>query len=128
MFHVDSFKCPRLQWLNDPSAWQVGDSSGLTEGSGGSFEISEDGADLYMSAPAFKDFWARTYYSPLLIKHDASSLMGEIPVDAEATISVDFDFTPMNQFDQVLPLNGDLNLTYMKDLLSVCSGWTIDIP
>ena len=89
-------------WLNEPSSWNVEDTSGSTEGSGGSHSISADGKELTIQAPAFKDFWSRTYYSPTLIKHDASGLLAEIPAQVEATVSVDFDFTPKNQFDQVL--------------------------
>jgi hypothetical protein len=102
MHHVTSFRSDRLSWFNEPSAWGVGDPTGKREGSGGSFEISADGLELSISAPAFKDFWARTFYSPLLVKHDASGLLGEIPAGVEATVSVDFEFTPKNQFDQVI--------------------------
>lgn len=98
---VKTFLSERLSWLNDPTAWGVTDASGEEEGSGGGYKISEDGSELTISAPAFKDFWARTFYSPLLIKHDASGLLGEIPATMEATVSLDFEFNPMNQFDQV---------------------------
>lgn len=102
MYHVDSFRSERLSWLHDPTAWGVADDSGEIEGAGGSYDISPDGTELSMTAPAFKDFWSRTYYSPLLIKHDASALVGDIPADMEATVCVDFDFNPMNQFDQAV--------------------------
>lgn len=97
---VSSFHHPDLNWFNDPRSWKVIDESGELEGSGGKYEISIDGSTLTLFPPSQKDFWSRTFYSPLLIKHDASGLLYSIPVDIESTIKVDFEYTPKTQFDQ----------------------------
>ena len=46
------------------------------------------------------DYWARTFYSPVLIKHDAQTLLTPVEADAEATISTSFTLAPRAQFDQ----------------------------
>lgn len=101
---IDSFSDERLIWLNNPIDWNVTDSAGHEEGSGGYFSVEDDGKVLKLSPPAFKDFWSRTFYSPLLIKHDASALLCTVPPDDECTLTVDFEFTPKCQFDQVMSL------------------------
>jgi regulation of enolase protein 1 (concanavalin A-like superfamily) len=75
-------------------------SSDDTEGYGGVVTVSEGGDELRLSAPAKKDFWSKTFYSPLLIKSDASALLCSIEDDVEVTVKTDFQFEPKSQFDQ----------------------------
>lgn len=95
------FDNEKMVWLNNPSDWGVVDDTGELEGSGGSFSIENEGTILKLSPPACKDFWARTFYTPLLIKNDASGLLCTISSEEESTIYVDFEYTPVSQFDQV---------------------------
>jgi hypothetical protein len=98
---IHTFDHEALHWLNDPKLQQpeVNDPSGETPGSGGDYTITPD--ELVLSPPAFRDFWSRTFYSPTLVKHDASALLRTISYTEECTVTVDFEITPRNQFDQV---------------------------
>mmetsp|Transcript_1275 Transcript_1275/g.2072 ORF Transcript_1275/g.2072 Transcript_1275/m.2072 type:complete len:265 (-) Transcript_1275:234-1028(-) len=107
--NIDGFDDERLVWFNNPTTWcKPGPTAekndalkpGLTEGLGGSFIISGDGKELSMTPPAFKDCWARTFYKPLLIKHDLSALVCTLNKDEEFTTDIEFEFTPKSQFDQ----------------------------
>ena len=101
MDSLTRFTDQRLYWLNDPTSWvSVEDSAEDVEGSGGSYNISDDGGTLKLFAPTKKDFWSKTFYSPILIKSDASALVSSVPVEQEVTVKVDFEFSPINQFDQ----------------------------
>lgn len=99
---VSSFLDCRFTWLNEPTKWvsEMGSTGGDAEGAGGSFELRNDGRELLVSAPAKKDFWSKTFYSPLLIKSDASALVFPIPVGTECTITTELSYNPITQFDQ----------------------------
>lgn len=99
---IHSFAHESFSWLNDPKLQQdaiTPDPSGETPGSGGDYTITPD--DLTLSPPAFRDFWSRTFYSPTLVKHDASALLRSVPYETECTVALDFEVTPKTQFDQV---------------------------
>lgn len=96
---ITEFTSPEFRWLNDPKGWNVTDETGETEGSKGDYFVTSD--RLVLTPPAYKDFWCRTYYSPLLIKSDASALTCTIPAQQECTFSIDFEFIACEQFDQV---------------------------
>ena len=104
-FHLDtvhSFADESFSWLNDPKLQQAAissDSTGKTPGSGGDYTVTSD--ELTLAPPAFRDFWSRTFYSPTLVKHDASALLRPVPYETECTVAVDFEVTPKTQFDQV---------------------------
>jgi regulation of enolase protein 1 (concanavalin A-like superfamily) len=108
MTFIKGFNYSSLFWLNNPNEWGVVDSTGLTEGSNGSYEIidesnnlNEDKSILKLLPPSKKDFWSRTFYDPLLIKSDATALLCKLDnFDEEVTIKVDFEYTPQSQFDQ----------------------------
>lgn len=53
-----------------------------------------------MCAPAKKDFWSKTFYTPLLVKSDASGLLCTIEDNCEVTAKIDFTYNPCTQFDQ----------------------------
>lgn len=95
-----SFSDAGFQWRCDPSAWAVDDPNGEKEGSGGSFAISDSGGSLTITPPSKKDYWRRTFYSPLLIKNDGPALLFTVPAADECTVQVDFTVDPKSQFDQ----------------------------
>jgi hypothetical protein len=101
---VKSFDDEAFHWLNDPKLQGPAepDPSGETPGSGGDYTVTAD--KLTLSPPAYRDFWSRTFYSPTLVKHDASALLRTVPYEAECTVEVDFDLTPKTQFDQVIAM------------------------
>lgn len=96
------FDSEKLSWLNEPTKWNVFDQNGELEGSNGNYEILDGGNRLIITPPAVKDFWRRTYYTPTLIKSDASALVCDIAASEEATVCIDFEYTPASQFDQVI--------------------------
>mmetsp|Transcript_25580 Transcript_25580/g.43125 ORF Transcript_25580/g.43125 Transcript_25580/m.43125 type:complete len:322 (+) Transcript_25580:50-1015(+) len=97
---ISTFDHESFQWMNDPKLQSIGapDPSGETPGSGGDHTVTAE--QLTLAPPAFRDFWSRTFYSPTLVKHDASALLRSVPYEAECTVEVDFEVTPKNQFDQ----------------------------
>ena len=123
---IVSFTDSRLSWLNNPTEWNVAAESdiaeGELEGTGGSFVIAADGSSLTLYAPAKKDFWSKTFYNPILIKSDASALLGEIPVQLEVTVKVDFEFSPVSQFDQAGLLVYIDHDHWMKCGIEYCDG------
>jgi hypothetical protein len=98
---IHSFAHESLHWLNDPKLQgpPTPDPSGETPGSGGDYTVTAQ--ELTLAPPAFRDFWSRTFYSPTLVKHDASALLRTVPYEAECTVALDFEVTPKTQFDQV---------------------------
>ena len=46
------------------------------------------------------DYWSRTFYEPLLVKHDAQCLLTRVDADKEATLTTAFTLKPRAQFDQ----------------------------
>ena len=117
---VQGFRNQSLEWFNDPAKYNIVDESGETEGSGAKYSISEDGNTLTFFPPAKKDFWARTFYEPLLVKNDASGLLCTVSSDLEATVKVDFEFTPISQFDQAGILIYLDNDTWVKAGIEYC--------
>lgn len=123
MIAVNNFNSKELQWFNDPAVYNdIVDASGETEGSGAKYTISEDGNTLTLFPPAKKDFWARTFYEPLLVKNDASGLLCRVPEGVEATIKIDFEFTPVSQFDQAGILIYIDDNTWVKAGIEYCDG------
>ena len=96
-YELNKFTDDRLDWLHHPTSWNTFDESGEAEGAGGSADVLDE--TLVLFPPAKKDFWSKTFYSPELVKHDASALLAAVPSD-EATIGISFHFTPISQFDQ----------------------------
>ena len=100
---IVTFTDDRFVWLHRPDCWlkelSEGYTLGVTEGSAGSHSI-QDTSTLVITPPAKKDFWSRTFYTPFLVKSDASALLCAIPPKEEATIKVDFSYTAISQFDQ----------------------------
>lgn len=81
---IDSFVDERLKWHNGFPNHQ----------------IEEGGRALLIEPTPKKDYWSRTFYEPLLVKHDAECLLTPVAADIEATIKTSFTLRPCEQFDQ----------------------------
>jgi regulation of enolase protein 1 (concanavalin A-like superfamily) len=106
-------------WLYRPDSWGRADDSCEQEGT---HSVSEDGSQLSFYPPARRDFWSRTFYTPLLKKSDASGYLFSIDLNEEATIKVDFEFTPRTQFDQAGLLVYLDDEHWMKCGIEYCDG------
>jgi hypothetical protein len=82
---ITSFEDDRLQWDG---------------GAPRTFSTSAGGAELRVTPAPGRDYWCRTFYSPLLVKHDAQTLLAEVSAAAEATLTTAFTLAPRAQFDQ----------------------------
>jgi regulation of enolase protein 1 (concanavalin A-like superfamily) len=81
---IDNFRSPKLHWSH-PSR---------------NTSISSDGKRLEISADTGRDYWSRTFYQPLLIKHNASALLADVAAEAEATLELSYTLHPVEQYDQ----------------------------
>ena len=81
---LNTFDDARLEWSN-----------GVPEHS-----IEADGSAISITPTPNLDYWSRTFYEPLLIKHDAQCLLTPVAADAEATLTTAFTLKPRAQFDQ----------------------------
>mmetsp|Transcript_42219 Transcript_42219/g.105156 ORF Transcript_42219/g.105156 Transcript_42219/m.105156 type:complete len:234 (+) Transcript_42219:40-741(+) len=81
---ISSFSDTRLRWENGTPQ----------------HELIEDGAGMRIIPTPHLDYWSRTFYQPLLLKHDAQCLLTPISQHAEATLSTAFTLAPRAQFDQ----------------------------
>jgi regulation of enolase protein 1 (concanavalin A-like superfamily) len=81
---IVAFDDPRLAWHSGTPQHQF-----------------EDGGKALTIVPTpHLDYWSRTFYSPLLIKADAQTLLTPVAADTEATFETAFTLTPCAQFDQ----------------------------
>ena len=81
---IERFDDDRLRWTNGkPSKWSI-DSNGT----------------LTISPTPGLDFWSRTFYKPLLIKHDAQIFLAQTDADEEVSVTTAFTLLPRSQFDQ----------------------------
>ena len=63
--------------------------------------IEKDGSSIVITPTTGLDYWSKTFYEPLLIKHDAQCLLSEpIAPDAEVTLCTTLTLAPCAQFDQ----------------------------
>ena len=115
----DGFNDPRWSWLYRPDLW--GQTSGSCEQEG-TYSVSADGSQLTLYPPAKRDFWSRTFYTPLLKKSDASGYLFPIALEDEATIKVDFEYSPRSQFDQAGLLVYLDDEHWMKCGIEYCDG------
>ena len=83
-------------------------------------EISHDGCQMKFAPAPLKDFWARTFYTPLLNKSDASALVCVLPQQFEATVKIDVEYKPIHQFDQAGLLAYLDNEHWMKCGIEFC--------
>jgi regulation of enolase protein 1 (concanavalin A-like superfamily) len=87
----------RLAWFCDPKSWAP--AEGQSEGTGGDWRLDDEG-QLVVSAPAKKDFWRKTYYTPVLCKDDGPCLFATIQADETVMMETSFTLDPKKQFDQ----------------------------
>lgn len=119
---MNSFSNSKFHWLNAPTVWSEGD---LSEEHG--YSITDEGLALKLKPPSHKDFWRKTFYTPLLVKSDAVGYMQTIPAPVkgvEMTCKVDFQYTPVNQFDQAGLLIYVDESHWMKCGIEYCDGST----
>ena len=83
---INSFTDSKLVWINDPAQWGVIDETGETEGSQGSYIITQN--EMKITAPAKKDFWSKTFYTPVLKKSDACAFVCEIPIEVFMQLAI----------------------------------------
>mmetsp|Transcript_11678 Transcript_11678/g.38620 ORF Transcript_11678/g.38620 Transcript_11678/m.38620 type:complete len:243 (+) Transcript_11678:158-886(+) len=63
--------------------------------------FERDGTDALTVTPTPNlDYWSKTFYEPLLVKHDAQTLLRPVAADVEATLTTAFTLKPRAQFDQ----------------------------
>lgn len=84
---ISSFEDARWQWHN-----------GSPNDSGGSVNVKNNELEVIPSVG--KDYWARTFYKPLLVKGDAQTLLTTVKKDDEISVSTSFTLRPSAQFDQ----------------------------
>eukprot|EP00439_Symbiodinium_sp_Y106_P047876 s1329_g6.t1 len=106
MASVESFADPSLVWEpSEPEHWS----------------LTEAGKGLRVQPTAKRDFWSRTFYKPLLIKHDGQVLVCPV-ADSEATMSLAFTLHPRAQFDQAGAMVIVDELTWIKAGIEFCDG------
>mmetsp|Transcript_58007 Transcript_58007/g.179901 ORF Transcript_58007/g.179901 Transcript_58007/m.179901 type:complete len:232 (-) Transcript_58007:104-799(-) len=103
---ITGFSSPALAWSNTPAAWKLDEEAG-------SLEITPDTG---------RDYWARTYYTPPLIKSDAPALLAAVPSEQEVTLEVSFTLRPVEQFDQAGVLVRVDEGTWAKAGIEYCDG------
>jgi len=94
------FVCFILAWGIHPPITSFKDERFVWHNGSPKHFIAEDGMSLNITATAGLDYWGRTFYDPLLIKHDAETLLASISANTEATIETAFTLAPKAQFDQ----------------------------
>ena len=86
---ITKFDDPRLKWDN-----------GSPVNNGGHWSVDKIDGSLTISPEPRRDYWSRTFYSPLLVKTDAQTLLATVPVEKEIMLTTAFTLTPISQFDQ----------------------------
>ena len=85
---ITRFDDQRFVWHNgEPLKWSIVNAKDQT-------------TTLTISPTPGRDFWSRTFYSPLLIKHDAQTLLAPTDADQELSVTTAFTLRPKSQFDQ----------------------------
>lgn len=118
-----SFLDRQFRWLNHPCEWEdcTDPTSGNVEGGGGKVgEITE--RKMVFKPAAKKDFWSKTFYSPLLVKSDGAGYVYPVPHDYEWTMEVEMLYTPSAQFDQAGLLVYINENHWMKCGIEYCDG------
>lgn len=78
------------KWSNEPG----------TESGDGSWSLL-DNSVLTVRADSTRDYWRKTYYTPLLIKDDGPCFVVEVPLaEDKFTVCTTMQLYPVKQFDQ----------------------------
>jgi len=89
---LSAFSDERLVWAHENGP--PGDSTG------GSWSVEDGGHVLKIVPTPGLDYWCRTFYTPILVKHDGQSLLAPVAPHAEASLTTAFTLIPAAQFDQ----------------------------
>ena len=114
---IDQFGDGRLHWRNG----EPGDANAVS----GAEKWAVEGGELVVVPRPNRDYWSRTFYSPLLIKHDAQTLLATVPGSVEATLTTAFTLTPVAQFDQagiMVVVDDGLDTTWVKAGIEYTDG------
>ena len=97
----DSVAGSELAWFCDPTAWRSSSSAECkgVEGDGGHWCVDGKGC-LVLGAPSKKDFWRKTFYSPVLCKDDGPCLFATLPNSQPVMMETTFTLDYKRQFDQ----------------------------
>jgi regulation of enolase protein 1 (concanavalin A-like superfamily) len=115
---IDSFDDGRLHWRNGEPG---GDASAVS----GAERWGLERGELVVAPSPKRDYWSRTFYSPLLIKSDAQTLLATVPGSVEATLTTAFTLTPVAQFDQagiMIVVDDGLDSTWVKAGIEYTDG------
>ncbi|GMI15627.1 hypothetical protein TrLO_g15178 [Triparma laevis f. longispina] len=102
---VNSFASPELSWHNGTPEHKIKDNRSLT----------------IIPTPGL-DYWSKTFNDPLLVKHDAQTLLAQLPDDKEATFTMSFALLSRKQFDQTGIMVLVDNLTWVKAGIEFTDG------
>ena len=90
-----------MEWINHPAEWPAAAGKSVeAEGYGGSTAMADGGSTLFLNPPSKKDFWRKTYYTPVILKDDGPVLARRVPSTSTLSMQVTFELTPVRQFDQ----------------------------
>lgn len=91
-----------LTWFCDPTSWAAAGARMAMgdEGAGGAWGVDHSTGALTVCPPSKKDFWRKTYYTPILCKDDGPCLFATVPIDQTVTMETSFTLDPKKQFDQ----------------------------
>lgn len=103
---IEGFSSTALKWHDRPTV----------------FKLCEESGSLDITPDAGKDYWSKTFYEPLLVKHDAPALLAPVAADAEATLELDFTLHPVAQFDQAGAMILVDEGTWVKAGIEYCDG------
>jgi regulation of enolase protein 1 (concanavalin A-like superfamily) len=82
---ITRFNSKRFFWHNgEPSKWS----------------IDKKGTSMMIRPEPKRDYWSRTFYTPLLQKHDGQIYIAETRIDEEVSVTTAFTLRPVSQFDQ----------------------------
>ena len=62
--------------------------------------IEAGGTAMNVTPTPHLDYWSRTFYEPLLVKHDGQTLLTPVAANMEVTLTTAFTLKPRSQFDQ----------------------------
>jgi regulation of enolase protein 1 (concanavalin A-like superfamily) len=91
---LSQIECPITSFDDTRWSWHNGSPNDF----GGSAVIKD--SELEVVPVAGRDYWARTFYKPLLVKDDAQMFVTNVARGFEVTISTSFTLRPRAQFDQ----------------------------
>ena len=89
---IDAFNDHRLAWAAENGAPGAA--------GGGAWRVEDEGRALVIAPAPGLDHWCRTFYTPLLVKHDGQALCATVSASVEASLITGFTLRAEQQFDQ----------------------------